>query len=258
MTDTDPFKNPSSGSRSDVPVTEPMPVTPAPYGQEPAPSWAPQADAGSPGYTQHSYGQADASASPYAAPAGQPGPYVAPPMGDASQYGTTQYGSAPYGTPSQQRGTDGVSIAALVTGLLSLAFVAIVLGAMGLRRTAQGARKGTWMAVTGLVLGILGTIAWTAVITGAIVASLDVADRVQETIEDGDWGSDYYNSDAQAYGDDPTLDALYDQCGAGDDAACDELYWSTTTGTEYEEFALDCGGRGMPTGQWYCDPESQW
>lgn len=45
------------------------------------------------------------------------------------------------------------------------------------------------------------------------------------------------------YGDDPDLDALYDACDAGDGAACDELYWSSAAGSEYETFGGTCGGR---------------
>jgi len=47
----------------------------------------------------------------------------------------------------------------------------------------------------------------------------------------------------QAYGDDPELDALYDACDGGDYASCDELYWSSALGSEYEDFGLTCGNR---------------
>jgi RNAse (barnase) inhibitor barstar len=46
---------------------------------------------------------------------------------------------------------------------------------------------------------------------------------------------------AETYGDDPELDALWDACAAGDLAACDELYFSSGIGTEYEEFGETCG-----------------
>jgi hypothetical protein len=46
---------------------------------------------------------------------------------------------------------------------------------------------------------------------------------------------------AETYGDDPALDALWDACGSGDLAACDELYFSSGIGTEYEEFGETCG-----------------
>lgn len=45
-----------------------------------------------------------------------------------------------------------------------------------------------------------------------------------------------------AYGDDPALDALYDQCGAGDLAACDQLWNESPVGSDYEAFAFTCGG----------------
>ena len=44
-----------------------------------------------------------------------------------------------------------------------------------------------------------------------------------------------------AYGDDPYLDSLYDACADGDLVACDDLYWSTPPGSEYETFAASCG-----------------
>ena len=44
------------------------------------------------------------------------------------------------------------------------------------------------------------------------------------------------------YGDDPALDALYDACTGGDMVACDELYWGSPIGSEYEALAASCGG----------------
>ena len=44
------------------------------------------------------------------------------------------------------------------------------------------------------------------------------------------------------YGDNPELDALYDECAAGDLAACDTLYDQSTYGSDYEAFAVSCGG----------------
>ncbi|TDE88576.1 hypothetical protein EXU48_22910 [Occultella glacieicola] len=45
------------------------------------------------------------------------------------------------------------------------------------------------------------------------------------------------------YGSDPHLDRLHDQCEAGDYAACDDLYFESPVGSEYEEFGDTCGGR---------------
>jgi hypothetical protein len=44
-------------------------------------------------------------------------------------------------------------------------------------------------------------------------------------------------------GDDPTLDALWDQCAAGFGQACDDLFDRAPMASEYESFALTCGGR---------------
>jgi hypothetical protein len=45
------------------------------------------------------------------------------------------------------------------------------------------------------------------------------------------------------FGDDPVLDALVTQCGAGVGQACDDLFDRAPIGSEYESFALTCGGR---------------
>jgi hypothetical protein len=39
------------------------------------------------------------------------------------------------------------------------------------------------------------------------------------------------------YGSDPAMDALWDECEAGDTASCDSLYWESPSGSEYEAFA---------------------
>ncbi|GJM38789.1 MAG: hypothetical protein DHS20C19_21560 [Acidimicrobiales bacterium] len=51
-------------------------------------------------------------------------------------------------------------------------------------------------------------------------------------------------SGSDDYGDDAALDRLYDWCEAGDDAACDQLWWDSEPDTAYESFAESCGGRG--------------
>lgn len=58
-------------------------------------------------------------------------------------------------------------------------------------------------------------------------------------VDPGDVGS----SSGDAYGDNPELDALWDSCEGGDETACDDLYWESGVGTEYEEFGRTCGGR---------------
>jgi hypothetical protein len=49
----------------------------------------------------------------------------------------------------------------------------------------------------------------------------------------------------QGYGDDAELDALYDACADGDGQACDDLFFQSPLGSDYEEFGNTCGGRGF-------------
>ena len=44
-------------------------------------------------------------------------------------------------------------------------------------------------------------------------------------------------------GDDASLDALYQQCAAGVGQACDDLFDRSPVGSDYESFAVSCGGR---------------
>ncbi len=68
----------------------------------------------------------------------------------------------------------------------------------------------------------------------------------------------YWRGDAgtgpQNYGDSPRLDALFDECGDGDDRTCDLLYAWSNLGTEYLDLADRCGGRGYYEGAALCTP----
>jgi hypothetical protein len=59
------------------------------------------------------------------------------------------------------------------------------------------------------------------------------------TTEDG--GSN--GGEPFTYGDDEAFDALWDACEEGNGAACDELFWSSPSGSEYETFGNTCGER---------------
>ena len=59
---------------------------------------------------------------------------------------------------------------------------------------------------------------------------------------------------ADTYGDDADLDALWDLCEFGDGAACDELYFISPVGSEYENFGNTCGYRFAPD-EVYCADE---
>jgi hypothetical protein len=48
---------------------------------------------------------------------------------------------------------------------------------------------------------------------------------------------------AQVHGDNAGCDALYDACDQRNPAACNDLYWVSAVGSEYESFGATCGGR---------------
>ena len=60
-------------------------------------------------------------------------------------------------------------------------------------------------------------------------------------------------SEPNAYGDDTTLDALWNACTAEDWQACDDLYMQSGAGTAYESFGDTCGNR--TDGGLYCVDE---
>lgn len=208
--------------------------------------------------------------------------------------------------------TDSVSVGALITGVLGGGVIALVLGILGLRRTANGARRGRGMAIAGTVLGGVGILVWLLVVVLiATAGSRSSNDRytnawtstAQENVDtyadgcrDGDmsdcdslwiwadpdseeealaescnglgsreeYGSCYSLGreleTATAYGDDATLDGLYDSCQGGDMAACDDLYYQAppSTGTsEYREFGSTCGGTASADdGSGWCEYEA--
>lgn len=61
-----------------------------------------------------------------------------------------------------------------------------------------------------------------------------------------DWDAGPQAGQTRDYGDDASLDALYDECEAGDFAACDSLYLDSPYGSEYEAFGSTCGGTRNP------------
>ncbi|WP_179951028.1 DUF4190 domain-containing protein [Xylanimonas oleitrophica] len=122
------------------------------------------------------------------------------------------------------QGTDGFSIAALVTGVVGLGVVPIVLGVVGLNRTRKTGRAGKGLAIAGIALGAVAVLVW-----GLLIG---VAVRTLSDVQDG-----------QAYGDNAVLDVLWDGCAGGDDGSCEDLFAKSLPGTEYQEFGATCGGR---------------
>jgi hypothetical protein len=92
-----------------------------------------------------------------------------------------------------------------------------------------------------ILLGILGVL-----IVGGVLLFVFVFNRVSNIVEDLPTVFGSINSDAQSYGDDPELDALWDACEGGDMQACDDLYFQSPVGSEYEDFGDTCGNRQAP------------
>jgi hypothetical protein len=57
-------------------------------------------------------------------------------------------------------------------------------------------------------------------------------------------------SGPQTYGDDASLDRMWDACERGDMGACDRLYDESPLFSDYEDFGFTCGGRS--TGELSC------
>ncbi|MFE6968656.1 septum formation family protein [Isoptericola sp. NPDC057653] len=164
----DPYSTPDAGSSAPAPEGAPQPYA-EPGAQAP--------------YSQSPYSQA-----PYAQPGAQ-APYD--PSAPATPYG----GQPPYGY-APPRKTDGVSIAALVTGILGMALIPLGLGIAGVVRTKDPARSGRGLAIAGIVLGALSTVGWIVVIgLAAFVVNNDdfqdaFRDSYQESFQEGA-GLDY-------------------------------------------------------------------
>jgi hypothetical protein len=307
-----PWPTPDQAAAQQPPVTPPAPPAapaPAPYvsGYE-----APASTAPAPAATP--YGAPQAPTPAYTGATGYPAAPAAPAYPGAPTYPGAPgagYGATPYPgpTPGGTSGTDGVSIAALVTGVLLLGIVPIVLGIIGLGRTRRNGTGGRGMAIAGIVLGALEILA--SIVVGLILllaynayqdqvtelraecaagemASCDELYRVAWSGSDDEWfgdtcggltsGGTYCTSlgttgtdtdgttgtddgttgtdegttgddgaststSPYTYGDDPTLDAFWDGCAAGDMAACDDLYSYSPIDSAYEDFANTCGNR---------------
>lgn len=94
---------------------------------------------------------------------GQNNPYGQPPQpnpyGAGGGYGPPQ-GGFPGGPVNEPPKTDGVSIAALITSFLCcLAPIGVILGFVGLSRTKGGRRKGRGLAIAGIIVGIIVSLA---------------------------------------------------------------------------------------------------
>ncbi|MFB9953655.1 DUF4190 domain-containing protein [Cellulomonas denverensis] len=123
-----------------------------------------------------------------------------------------------------------MSIGALVTGVLGGGVIALVLGILGLRRTANGARRGRGLAIAGTVLGGVGILVWLLVVVlVATAGSRNANDRYV---------------DAWTASNQETIDTYADGCRDGDMSDCDSLWIWAEPDSEEEALAESCNGLG--------------
>ncbi|QAY69649.1 DUF4190 domain-containing protein [Xylanimonas protaetiae] len=263
---TDPFAPPPPAGSTPPGPTPPGSTTPGPTPPGATPPGTPYVSGagyppptdpsagypGSPPAAHDPYGQSPYGQSPYAQdpalspqePSAQapyaPGPHAQPPY-EQAPYPQSPYAQSPYATYGARPvppGTDGISIAALVTGLVGLGVVPLVLGIVGVRRTSRSGQAGKGLAIAGIVLGALQVLFSIAVVLVLVVAGS------RGVFNDGATEPGTY------YGDNATLDRLWDACEAGDMASCDDLYDLSEEDSDYEYFGWTCGER-TDTGD-YC------
>ena len=97
----------------------------------------------------------------------------------------------------------------------------------------QKSNKALW-----IVLGIVGLIILLTI--GAVIFFIN---RAKNVVEDLNLDDITNNLTGGNYGDNDTLDALWNACEGGDWAACDQLNWDSPGGSAYESFGDTCGNR---------------
>lgn len=104
------------------------------------------------------------------------------------------------------------------------------------------------LAIVGLVLSAVTAVVLILVLVVFGATTQSVIQDVERSIDRS------VSSDAFTYGDDETLDRLWDDCAAGDGQACDDLYFESPVDSEYEQFGDTCGNR-VEAGAVYCAEE---
>ena len=197
MSHSTPPPPPSGGDRS------PYSPPPPPGENGPAPTAHPAPGADSHGMQQQLLGE-QVYATPGAPPYGATGqPYSEQPYGAPAQpFGAP---GQPYAVPGQQhyppqpnRAANGLAVAALVVGILSIllawipvinivaiigGLVAVVLGALALNKIKKSGQGGKGLAIAGLILGALSVVAGILVnvALGAFVSEVETAVEEQQS-----------------------------------------------------------------------------
>ena len=79
------------------------------------------------------------------------------------------------------------------------------------------------------------------------VLSDELQDEVDDIVNDISTGKEGDTS-LGTYGDDPALDRMWDACEGGEMQACDDLFFESPVGSDYEAFGNSCGRRNEPAG----------
>lgn len=127
-----------------------------------APSVAPTY--GSPSYGASPYGPAGSQSQTYPAEGFGPGTYPgtghADPLMPPSEYSAFPLNAYPSPNYYASQRTNGMAVAALVTGVLFFGIFPIIFGAVALGRIRETGERGKGMAIAGLVLGLVQVGLW--------------------------------------------------------------------------------------------------
>ena len=99
----------------------------------------------------------------------QPGYPAAPPAPGYPAAPPAPTYQAPYGQPPMmvaQQGTNGMAIAALITGILGINLLAWIFGGVALSQIKRTGQNGRGMAIAGIVLGLV----WVALVVILVAA----------------------------------------------------------------------------------------
>lgn len=168
------------------PGVPPPPKAPAPPYEQGSPYAAPQPPDGG---QQPPYGGRQP---PYGA---QPPPYGGQPPG----YGPNPYpqGGSPYGAPGPygypmppqgwyvERTTNGLAIASLVTALSCIPLLGTILGIAALRQIKRRGQGGRGLAIAGVTVGSIATLATAAVFVAAALGAMDEGNTKVDDIRAG-------------------------------------------------------------------------
>lgn len=89
-----------------------------------------------------------------------------------------QASASPQPNASGQSETNGLAVAALITGLLGMAIVPVILGVLGLRKPG-----GRGMSIAGIILGALQIIAYSIIIIVLVIAAASTGNKIKKEVD---------------------------------------------------------------------------